>query len=118
MIRTIITWSMMLSAASTALAEQPFERMPAWPGMEQAVTDHLGGFVVPALKTVQWKGFVNEGDRIRGEAVGDSFTHVVDRPGRFFLGLVLVDDPDGTERLEVSLNGNPLGHGGGPQPRR
>ncbi len=109
MIRKIVAWSVLVVAASTAPAEQPFERMSAWPDLEEAVTERLDGFVVPALKTVQWKGFVNEGDRIRGEAAGDSFTHVVDQPGRFFLGLVLVDDPDGTERLEVSLNGNPLG---------
>lgn len=97
----------LMTAASTA--EQTVNRLPVWGTMEEQVKETPGALGVPVTGTRDWKGFVNEGDRIRGEKPGDSFAYTVERSGTFFFGVVLVDDPDGTERLEVSLNGALVG---------
>jgi exo-rhamnogalacturonan lyase-like protein len=92
-----------------AMADISVERYPVWSGAEDMVTQQWAGFIVPAKSTANWNGFVDEGDRIRGELPGHSFSYVMERTGTYYLGIILVDDPDGTERLEASVNGKALG---------
>jgi len=92
-----------------AMADSAVIRYPVWGGLEELVTRQLEGFIVSAKATTKWNGFVDEGDRIRGELPGHSFSYVMERTGSYYLGIILVDDPDGTERLEASVNGQALG---------
>ena len=98
-----------MSLCACATAEIAVVRYPVWNGAEALVTGKLEGFIVSAQATTDWHGFVDEGDRIRGELPGHSFSYAMPRPGAYYLGVILVDDPDGTERLEVSVNGKALG---------
>ena len=107
--RTIDVLVLGLSLCACAAAEISVERYPVWDGLEEMVTQRLEGFIVSAKATTDWVGFVDEGDRVRGELPGHSFSYVMEREGSYYLGVALVDDPDGTERLEVSVNGKALG---------
>jgi len=90
-------------------AEIVVERYAVWDGVEDQVTRDSEGLVVSTKSTTDWRGFADEGDRIRGEMPGDCFSYVMPRGGSYYLGVILVDDPDGTENLEVSVNGTALG---------
>ncbi len=85
------------------------ERFALWTGMEGWIEEECQGYLVPAVETTDWEGFISEGNRVRGLEKGDRFRYVFDREGRFYLGVILVDDPDGIELLSVSLNGRRIG---------
>ncbi|MBN2310470.1 MAG: fibronectin type III domain-containing protein, partial [Candidatus Hydrogenedentes bacterium] len=85
------------------------ERNALWPGLDDWVRGEGRGFAVCAVDTEDWRGFVSEGNRIRGEQPGDGFTYRFTKPGTFYLGVILVDDPDGTEHITVTHKGRELG---------
>ena len=112
----VVIWIATTTVGKEAGKQEIAERIPVWPGLERLVTDELGGFIVPTTEIPDRIGFVDEGDRIRGEHVGHRFSYKIDRGGTFYLGIVLIDDPDGTERLEVSVGGTPIGTAVADQP--
>jgi PcRGLX-like N-terminal RIFT barrel domain len=85
------------------------ERLALWAGMENWLEGEGQGFIVPAVETTDWHGFISEGNRVRGLDTGDSFRYVFDRLGTFYLGIILVDDPDGVELLKVTFEGSEIG---------
>ena len=61
-----------------AMGEIAVERYPVWDGLEEMVTQKMDGFIISAKATTDWRGFVDEGDRIRGELPGHSFSYVAE----------------------------------------
>ncbi len=106
-------WTAVVLVALTAICGGAYagevERLALWDGMEQWLQGEGQGFAVPAVETSDWIGFVSEGNRVRGTETGDRFRYLFDRAGTFFLGVILVDDPDGVELLKVTLNGRDIG---------
>ena len=85
------------------------ERLALWAGMDEWLEGEGEGFITPAVDTTDWDGFVSEGNRVRGTDTGNRFRYVFDREGTFYLGVILVDDPDGVEQLRVTLDGREIG---------
>jgi exo-rhamnogalacturonan lyase-like protein len=96
------------AACGTAFAGE-VERLALWPEMEDWLEGEGQGYIVPAVETTDWVGFINEGNRVRGLDTGDSFRYVFDREGTYYLGVVMTDDSDGVERLKVTFNQREIG---------
>ncbi len=104
----IVSFVLLAAACGTVFAGE-VERLALWPEMDEWLAGEGQGFMVPTVETTDWVGFISEGNRIRGLDTGHSFRYTFDRQGEFYLGVILIDDPDGIERLQVSFNGRDIG---------
>ena len=104
----VVSFVVLVAACGTVFAGE-VDRLALWPEMDAWLAGEGQGFIVPAVETTDWVGFINEGNRIRGLDTGHSFRYTFDRQGAFYLGVILIDDPDGIELLQVSFNGRKIG---------
>lgn len=85
------------------------ERFAAWPGMDSVIQGELGGKIVPA-RACQLHGFEADGkEAVKADGPPAKIGYEFDGPGRFYVGVQMVDDKDGIERLDVLLNGRRVG---------
>ncbi|MCP4640127.1 MAG: hypothetical protein GY851_06835 [bacterium] len=108
-LRIVLVSALAVAASHGAARAQEVERFALWNGMPDWLAAEGEGFIVPAVETTDWDGFISEGNRVRGLDTGDRFRYVFDHVGTFYLGVILTDDPDGIEHLKVTLNGRDLG---------
>ncbi len=107
-IAAVVGFSLFVMGCGTVFAGE-VERLALWPEMDAWLAGEGQGFIVPTVETTDWVGFVSEGNRLRGLDTGHSFRYVFDREGSFYLGVILVDDPDGIESLKVTCKGREIG---------
>lgn len=79
------------------------------PSLVRKLREDDTSYVVQATETTGWKGFERDGERIRGEHVGDAFSYTFDRAGIYYVALAMMDDVDGVEQLTVTFNGAEIG---------
>ncbi|MCC7493566.1 MAG: hypothetical protein IT204_14525 [Fimbriimonadaceae bacterium] len=92
-------------------AEQ-FQRAVPW-----ASFPGQSGPAVRRLLPADWRltQFETEGSTLRTGAAGATAEHTVRTAGQAWLAIQMIDDADGTEQLEVQLNGRALGVAVGEQ---